>query len=664
MGQHEYRIFYRPASAADLKKRKLKHVPKTGDDFIPHECLKGASASEGTESYLPHSVNVELRFAGATTLDGPPSGPVDVRVALKNTDENCHKFGAIMEVPTLEDVDAALEEVGISTIPNRLAVVQVRRGENSNARTFFPPATLPLPARRRRRDETRTRRTKRAARPDPPRAPTAGPGRPRDARALDAIQISHIATRPTHPVVDFSSSSSQFSLSRRRGEAQVAGHKVKIDHGVATVTVKKFRDGGGEPTSLEEVWHTVGAKGDKAAVRAVAATLKAACESLAAEPPAEDPAKVSMKDVVECSTAAFVMKFSQLLRAPYGARKRKAEEAAALAAGGALALDVGEQIRQCIKYVKGNVVARAAVKKLDGALEAIGKAFGGLEFGAGPFGGDLPAKAGKKAKKKRKTKRFGGYQEFCAAQRPNLTDLKMTEQTKVMSERWQALTPAQKAPYETSALAKREAYKKQCAEEDANRAEESDSDGEDDLKARKRKKRKKKKTRRFSPYLSFCAEHRYKYKNESVPEAAKKLGQEWRSLGEKQQKKYKEKAEAAKKEYLAEIAANPPPEPDSDDELLVVKKKKQKTRRFGAWQEFCKELRPKFPKGTKIPEQAKEMAAKWKKLTPKQREKYEAAAVRAREAYNAEVAMAAPQQPVGSLEDTVPPVKMKKQKTK
>jgi len=95
-----------------------------------------------------------------------------------------------------------------------------------------------------------------------------------------------------------------------------------------------------------------------------------------------------------------------------------------------------------------------------------------------------------------------------------------------------------------------------------------------------------------------------------------------------------------------------------------VKKKKQKTRRFGAWQEFCKELRPKFPKGTKIPEQAKEMAAKWKKLTPKQREKYEAAAVRAREAYNAEVAMAAPQQPVGSLEDTVPPVKMKKQKTK
>ena len=240
----------------------------------------------------------------------------------------------------------------------------------------------------------------------------------------------------------------------------------------------------------------------------------------------------------------------------------------------------------------------------------------------------------------------------------------MTEQTKVMSERWQALTPAQKAPYETSALAKREAYKKQCAEEDANRAEESDSDGEDDLKARKRKKRKKKKTRRFSPYLSFCAEHRYKYKNESVPEAAKKLGQEWRSLGEKQQKKYKEKAEAAKKEYLAEIAANPPPEPDSDDELLVVKKKKQKTRRFGAWQEFCKELRPKFPKGTKIPEQAKEMAAKWKKLTPKQREKYEAAAVRAREAYNAEVAMAAPPQPVGSLEDTVPPVKMKKQKTK
>ena len=101
---------------------------------------------------------------------------------------------------------------------------------------------------------------------------------------------------------------------------------MKIDHGVATVTVKKFRDGGGEPTSLEEVWHTVGAKGDKAAVRAVAATLKAACEVLAAEPPAEDPAKVSMKNVVECSTAAFVMKFSQLLRAPYGARKRKAEE--------------------------------------------------------------------------------------------------------------------------------------------------------------------------------------------------------------------------------------------------------------------------------------------------------------------------------------------------
>ena len=185
MGQHEYRIFYRPASAADLKKRKLKHVSKTGDDFVPHECLKGASASEGTESYLPHSVNVELRFAGATTLDGPPSGPVDVRVALKNTDENCHKFGAIMEVPTLEDVDAALEEVGISTIPNRLAVVQVRRGENSNARTFFPPATLPLP-----RDdaaETRRGRDGRNAPPDRTSARRPRLGRPRHARALDAI---------------------------------------------------------------------------------------------------------------------------------------------------------------------------------------------------------------------------------------------------------------------------------------------------------------------------------------------------------------------------------------------------------------------------------------------------------------------------------------------
>ena len=228
-----------------------------------------------------------------------------------------------------------------------------------------------------------------------------------------------------------------------------------------------------------------------------------------------------------------------------------------------------------------------------------------------------------------------------------------------MSERWQALTPAQKAPYvlPRSRSARRTrraaARRRRPARRRALRRR-------DDLKARKRKKRKKKKTRPLA--VGSAPSGRSKYKNWSVAGGGEEARAGVAKRGGGEAAEEGERARGGGQEGAAGRANRPPSR--LRDELLVVKKKKQKTRRFGAWQEFCKELRPKFPKGTKIPEPSKEMAAiKWKKLTPKQRESTKLDSVRAREAYNAEVAMATPQQPVGSLEDTVPPVKMKKQKT-
>ena len=120
----EYRLFYRPASADELKKRKVKGLAVTSDgEYLCHAGLKDVTPSHSTETYVPHSSDVALRF------ETNASGPLDVRIVVKTDDRGMEKIDKSAEpliVDSEEDADNALEEAGLGKIPRPGATVKVK----------------------------------------------------------------------------------------------------------------------------------------------------------------------------------------------------------------------------------------------------------------------------------------------------------------------------------------------------------------------------------------------------------------------------------------------------------------------------------------------------------------------------------------------------------
>lgn len=118
----EYRLFYRPASAEELKRRKVQGCAVTSDgDYLCHESLN-STPSQSTETFVPHSSAVWLRYANNA------SGPLDMHIVVPADDHGGMEVFEKKAKPFVcseEDVVSYLEKTNFSKIPRPGATVKV-----------------------------------------------------------------------------------------------------------------------------------------------------------------------------------------------------------------------------------------------------------------------------------------------------------------------------------------------------------------------------------------------------------------------------------------------------------------------------------------------------------------------------------------------------------
>jgi hypothetical protein len=574
---HEYRVFYRQASAEELKNRNPRCFVSNGE-YLPHGSLRSAPLLESTQVYVPHEKNVEVRFEDGSKRTGSLVG----RQVLKVDDWSCAKMGHSFTLPSIDDADALLQSSGLAPIPDKRVQVKVRRN----------PTSLRFKLR---------------------------------LSFADSDSRSRIPTPPSF--------SAQLHYTHHRHALYTLNDKkVKVEHARVRVIVQRVSESGvGKPaTLLDENWIMSYAKSDKNETREMATTMRAVNKLLAVNTQCLPPDYLEMGLGEFVHTVADRAKRTDALRP--GAKKRKKDSKVSSSKNPVVttAAELASNLAKLMRGLKGKMDAEKADRFADvlhqirDEIENVAKAEAESE------------EASEKPKKRRKTKRFGGYQEFCKVERKNFPDTtKLMDQTKILGARWSKMSDKQKAPFEAKANAAREAYLADLAMNPPP------------LEPEGGKKKKKKKNKKFSGYLTFCDENRGKLESGlKVPEQAKKLGEMWKALSDEKREKYTTKAAKAKATYEAERAANPDPE-ESEDEG-EKKRKRKKTRRFGGYQEFCKATRPKLPDGLKVTEQAKLLGAKWKSLGPKDVAKYEKMAVKSREEYMASIGAAAPNLELGS----------------
>jgi hypothetical protein len=124
----EYRLFYRPAPAEELKKRKVKGCTVSSDgEYLCHTGLN-STPSHSTETFVPHSSAVSLRY------ENNASGQLDMHIVVPTDDRGMEKYEKNVK-PILcldEDIDTSLESAKFSKIPRPGATVKVRARTNNN----------------------------------------------------------------------------------------------------------------------------------------------------------------------------------------------------------------------------------------------------------------------------------------------------------------------------------------------------------------------------------------------------------------------------------------------------------------------------------------------------------------------------------------------------
>ena len=294
------------------------------------------------------------------------------------------------------------------------------------------------------------------------------------------------------------------------------------------------------------------AKSDKNEAREMATTMRAVNKLLAVNtqclPP--DYLEVSIGEFVH--TVADRAKRADALRPRSKKRKEDSKVSSSKNPVVTTAAELASNLAKQMRGLKGKMDAEKAerftevLREIRAEIENVAKVEAESE------------EASDKPKKRRKTRRFGGYQEFCKMERKNFDPdtTKLMDQTKILGARWSEMSDKQKAPFEAKANAAREAYLADLA---MNPPPLESDDG-------KKKKKKKSKNKKFSGYLAFCDEKRDTLeKGLKVPEQARKLGEMWKALSDEKREKYATKAAKAKAVYEAERAANPDPE-ESEDE--------------------------------------------------------------------------------------------------
>ncbi|KAL9642794.1 hypothetical protein ABK040_009869 [Willaertia magna] len=201
----------------------------------------------------------------------------------------------------------------------------------------------------------------------------------------------------------------------------------------------------------------------------------------------------------------------------------------------------------------------------------------------------MPKKSNRDPNQPKKPKT--GYFIFCDEHREAVKEelggkKPASEVSKVLGQRWNALTKEQKQTYLDRTKDDMQKYKKDMEVYKQNKSESEGEEEDDNKKKRKRKTTKKKKTdpdapkRPLTSYMLFSQEQRKKIVQETpeikVTEVAKKVGALWKQLSAEQKQPYIDKAEELKKQYKVlkeEYDKNKKEESEEEEDKKKKKKK-------------------------------------------------------------------------------------------
>ena len=133
----------------------------------------------------------------------------------------------------------------------------------------------------------------------------------------------------------------------------------------------------------------------------------------------------------------------------------------------------------------------------------------------------------------------------------------ITDISKLIGERWKAMSEDDKKPYTDKAEADKARYAREMA--DYVPPEDASDDEDTPRKAKRAKKDPNAPKRATSSYFFFAGEIRSELRethpDASMPEISKMIGERWKAMSEDDKKPYNDKAEADKARYAREMAA-------------------------------------------------------------------------------------------------------------
>lgn len=150
---------------------------------------------------------------------------------------------------------------------------------------------------------------------------------------------------------------------------------------------------------------------------------------------------------------------------------------------------------------------------------------------------------------------------------------------------------------------------------------------------------------RMSAYAYFVQtyreEHKKKNPNENVvfAEFSRKCADRWKTMGEKEKKRYHDMAEKDKKRYVGEMAKYVPPKGDKGKKRKRVKDPNAPKRALSAFFWFCNDERPRVKEtmpDAPVGEVAKELGRRWHKCSADQKAKFEALSAKDKARYEKE----------------------------
>jgi high mobility group protein B1 len=146
----------------------------------------------------------------------------------------------------------------------------------------------------------------------------------------------------------------------------------------------------------------------------------------------------------------------------------------------------------------------------------------------------------------------------------------------------------------------------------------------------------------YAYFVQTCREeHKKKHPNENVvfAEFSRKCADRWKTMSDKEKKRFHDMAEKDKKRYEGEMAGWEPPKGEKGKKRKRVKDPNAPKRALSAFFWFCNDERPKvkatMPDST-VGDVAKELGKRWNTISGSEKSKYEALAAKDKARYEKE----------------------------